>query len=64
MSHFLKVERHRDDEISKELYLVFLDDKECVDLFMRRFFMLNRIDYNFKKRRWQIRKRRRIKKGV
>lgn len=62
MSHFLEIERHQDDEISKDLYLVFLDDKKNVDDFMRRFCMINRIDFSFKRRRWEIRKRRRKKR--
>lgn len=59
---FLKFERHVNDELTKDLYLIWLDNPGAVDAFVRRFFMLNRIEFDLKKKQWAFRPRPRLQR--
>lgn len=65
MTKYLKIERHKNDEITRDLYLIYLHDSGAIDSFMRRFCMLNRITYSIKHSKWIILnpRGRRIKNG-
>lgn len=54
MTKFLKVSRHKNDELTKAFYLIYLQDASVVDTFMRRFCAVNRITYSIKKSKWII----------
>lgn len=53
---YIAIERHANDEVHRDLYLVYLENERALDNFLRKLFSDNRIDFNMKQRRWVFRR--------
>lgn len=52
-SIYLLIERHPNDRSDSKYFKIWLADRNVVDDWLRHFFMLNQIHYNFITHKWE-----------